>query len=87
MPQRARRACHRRLPILEPFARTTNESRASGFLLHAFLKPEAIGLDSDQICKQRVFTPTNLWVILYRARMALRPCLEWTWLARPNQNE
>ena len=46
-----------------------------------FMMREVMDLDSDEICKELSITSTNLWVILYRARMALRQCLEQTWFA------
>ena len=36
---------------------------------------EVMELESDEICKELAITSNNLWVILYRARMALRECL------------
>jgi len=38
-------------------------------------------LDGNEICKELSITSTNLWVILYRARVALRLCLEQHWFA------
>ncbi len=35
---------------------------------------------SDDICKELDITPSNLWVILHRARLKLRNCLETNWL-------
>ena len=35
--------------------------------------------DSDFICKELGITPTNLWVMLHRARMRLRGCLTENW--------
>ena len=32
--------------------------------------------DNEKICKDLEITPTNAWVMLYRARMSLRKCLE-----------
>jgi RNA polymerase sigma-70 factor (ECF subfamily) len=46
-----------------------------------FMMREVMDLDSDEICKELSITSTNLWVILYRARMALRQCLEQNWFA------
>jgi RNA polymerase sigma-70 factor (ECF subfamily) len=46
-----------------------------------FMMREVMGLDSDEICKELTITANNLWVILYRARMALRQCLEQNWFA------
>ena len=46
-----------------------------------FMMREVMELDSNEICKELSITSTNLWVILYRARMALRQCLEQHWFA------
>jgi RNA polymerase sigma-70 factor (ECF subfamily) len=48
-----------------------------------FMMREVMELTSDEICKELTITSTNLWVILYRARMALRQCLEQNWFAPP----
>lgn len=37
---------------------------------------------TDAICKILNITPTNLWVMLHRARMHLRRCLELRWIGR-----
>jgi len=47
-----------------------------------FMMREVMELESDEICKELTITANNLWVILYRARMALRQCLEQHWFAR-----
>jgi len=44
-----------------------------------FMMREVMELESDEICKELSITPTNLWVIMYRARMSLRECLEKNW--------
>ena len=44
-----------------------------------FMMREVMELESDEICKELTITANNLWVILYRARMALRQCLEQNW--------
>ena len=46
-----------------------------------FVMREVMELDSAEICKELSITANNLWVILYRARMALRLCLEQHWFA------
>ena len=46
-----------------------------------FMMREVMGMDSEEICKELSITSTNLWVILYRARIALRQCLEQHWFA------
>jgi len=47
----------------------------------AFMMREVMELDADEICQELTITSNNLWVILYRARMALRECLERRWFA------
>ncbi len=37
--------------------------------------------DSDTICKELGITPSNLWVMLHRARLRMRECLEKKWLS------
>lgn len=36
--------------------------------------------DSDTICKELGITTSNLWVMLHRARLRMRDCLEQSWL-------
>lgn len=45
----------------------------------AFMMREHLGLETAEICKELAVTPTHCWVLLYRARMALRECLEKDW--------
>ncbi len=44
-----------------------------------FMMREHMGVDTGDICKEIGITPTHCWVLLYRARMVLRLCLEETW--------
>jgi RNA polymerase sigma-70 factor (TIGR02943 family) len=44
-----------------------------------FMMREHLGCETDEICKELGVTPTHCWVLLYRARMVLRECLERTW--------
>ena len=48
----------------------------------AFMLREVFELEADEICKTLSITSTNLWVLLYRARLALRQCLEKNWFAQ-----
>jgi RNA polymerase sigma-70 factor (ECF subfamily) len=50
-----------------------------------FMMREVMELESEEICKELAITSTNLWVILYRARIALRQCLEQSWFASPRR--
>ncbi|MFW5432564.1 MAG: sigma-70 family RNA polymerase sigma factor [Methylophilaceae bacterium] len=36
--------------------------------------------DNEEICKELNITATNAWVMLYRARMGIRKCLEINWI-------
>ena len=47
-----------------------------------FTMREVMELETDEICKELRINANNLWVILDRARMALRQCLEQNWFAR-----
>ena len=46
----------------------------------AFAMREVMGLDTAEICASLSITPSNCWVLLYRARMRLRECLERNWI-------
>ena len=60
-------ACLKRLP----------EKTARSFMMR-----EHLGLETDEICKELAITPTHCWVLLYRARMALRECLTKEWFGK-----
>ena len=45
-----------------------------------FSLKEIDGVDSDEVCKVLNVTPSNLWVLLHRARARLRECFETQWL-------
>jgi RNA polymerase sigma-70 factor (ECF subfamily) len=44
-----------------------------------FMLREVMEMSTEEICQELAITPTNLWVILHRARLALRECLEIKW--------
>ncbi|MDN3920541.1 sigma-70 family RNA polymerase sigma factor [Roseateles violae] len=46
-----------------------------------FMMREWLELDSEQICKELAISPTNLWVMLHRARLRLRDCLQLNWFS------
>jgi len=48
----------------------------------AFFMKETEGLSSQEVCNTLGITDTNLRVLLYRARLRLRECLERTWERR-----
>ena len=51
-------------------------------IAQAFMMREHLGLETGEICKELAITPTHCWVLLYRARMALRECLEKEWFGK-----
>jgi len=44
-----------------------------------FMMREFLGLETEEICKDLKISATNCWVMLYRARMGLRECLQKRW--------
>jgi RNA polymerase sigma-70 factor (ECF subfamily) len=54
-----------------------------GQIARVFVMRELMGLETEEICKELGITANNCWVMLYRARMNLRQCLEMRWFAEP----
>jgi RNA polymerase sigma-70 factor (TIGR02943 family) len=53
-----------------------------------FMLREIEQMDTAQICEALRISQNNLWVMLHRARMALRECLELNWFERkPRVND
>ena len=50
-----------------------------------FMMREWLELSSETICKECRISTTNLWVILHRARLRLRECLQARWFSQPRQ--
>lgn len=44
-----------------------------------FMMREWLELETDEICKELQISATNLWVMLHRARLRLRECLQLNW--------
>ena len=57
-------------------------SRLPAKTAHTFMMREHMGLETDEICKELAITATHCWVLLYRARMALRECLTKEWFGK-----
>jgi RNA polymerase sigma-70 factor (TIGR02943 family) len=49
---------------------------------NVFMLREMEGMDTAQICEALRISQNNVWVMLHRARMALRECLELNWFER-----
>ena len=52
-----------------------------------FLRREVDDVSSEEVCKEFDITPNNFWVMLHRARMALRRCLEVNWFGRNRERK
>jgi len=50
-------------------------------LARIFMMREWLEYETSDICKELGITPTNCFVMLFRARMRLRECLEMNWFA------
>jgi RNA polymerase sigma-70 factor (ECF subfamily) len=48
----------------------------------AFTFREVDGLSSEEICEMLGVTVNNLWVMLHRARLHLRNCLQMNWFGK-----
>lgn len=51
-----------------------------------FMMREMLGLETDEICKELAISSTNCWVVLHRARMGLRLCLDERWFKSENRD-
>ncbi len=51
-----------------------------------FMMREMLGFETEEICKELAISPTNCWVVLHRARMALRLCLNDRWFRTENRD-
>ena len=65
------------LAALEACLRDLPERTARVFMMR-----EHLGLETSEICKELGITATHCWVMLHRARMALRLCLEMNWFKK-----
>jgi RNA polymerase sigma-70 factor (ECF subfamily) len=52
-----------------------------GSASRAFVMREVLGMETPEICKELGVSATNCGVLLYRARMALRGCIEKNWFS------
>lgn len=52
-------------------------------IARVFTLREFMGFSTEEICQEVGVTETNCWVILHRARLRLRNCIEKGWLNAP----
>jgi len=50
--------------------------RLKPVMAQVFSLREVAGMETEAICKELNITPTNCWVLLHRARLFMRQCLE-----------
>jgi RNA polymerase sigma-70 factor (ECF subfamily) len=50
-----------------------------------FMMREWLELETDEICKELDISTSNAWVMLYRARIRLRECLDLNWFGNKSQ--
>lgn len=53
----------------------------------AFTLREVEGMKTQELCDTLGVTESNAWVMLHRARMRLRDCLEINWFLRPKKEK
>lgn len=51
----------------------------------AFMMREVMEMPTDEICQELDITATNCWVMLHRARLTLRECLDLQWFGNTNE--
>ena len=56
-------------------------------LAQVFVLREIDEISSDEICKDLGVSPNNVWVMLHRARMGLRRCLEVHWFGKHRKDK
>ena len=44
-----------------------------------FMMREWLELDTAEVCQELAITSSNLWVLMHRARLRLRECLQDRW--------
>ncbi len=62
-------------------------SRLPSRVAQAFSLREVEALPSEEVCKDLGVSPNNLWVMLHRARMGLRRCLEMHWFGTKRKDK
>src|SRR4029077_9274716 len=56
-------------------------------IAQAFVMREIDDVSSEEICKDLGVSPNNVWVMLHRARLALRRCLEVHWFSKNTKDK
>ena len=77
-------SCNRRqfFEVMEACMELLPPTQARVFMMREWLE-----LETGEICKELQITPTNLWVLLHRARLRLRDCLQTRWFDGQSQDK
>jgi RNA polymerase sigma-70 factor (ECF subfamily) len=54
-----------------------------GRTARVFMMRDVMDITTEDICKELGITSTHCWVMLHRARLSLRECLEINWFGKP----
>lgn len=65
------------MAIFEQCARNLSAKTARAFMMR-----EVMELSTGEVCKELDVSTTNCWVMLHRARLSLRECLEVKWFGQ-----
>lgn len=52
-----------------------------------FMLRELVGLEADEVCREIGLSDANYWVVMHRARLRLRECLEIRWFNSQKQEK
>lgn len=52
-----------------------------------FMLRELVGLEADEVCREAGLSEANYWVIMHRARLRLRECLDIRWFNNTKQEK
>jgi RNA polymerase sigma-70 factor (ECF subfamily) len=56
-------------------------------MAQVFMLRELVGLEADEVCRETGLSEANYWVIMHRARLRLRECLEIRWFNQSKQKK
>lgn len=56
-------------------------------MANVFMLRELVGLEADEVCLETGLSNANYWVIMHRARLRLRECLEIRWFNNGQQEK
>lgn len=53
-------------------------------MAQVFMLRELVGLEADEVCRETGLSEANYWVVMHRARLRLRECLDVRWFNQSN---